>query len=69
MSHDPRPQPGPDGPARDDKDAIRAALVELVVLKDMKTQNGETAEYRIRRERAWAEARRALALPLSFRGL
>lgn len=59
MSHDART---PAGPAPDDRDAIRAALQELVLLKDIKTRHGETAEYRVRRERAWAEARRALAL-------
>jgi hypothetical protein len=69
VSHDPRHQPDPAAPAPDDKDAIRAALLELVLLKDMKTQHGETAEYRIRRERAWVEARRALALPERFQDL
>ncbi len=39
---------------------VRAALAELVRLKDVKTQFGETADYRTDRERAWEEARRVL---------
>ena len=62
MSHDPDSCPGPAGAARDEAAAIHAALQELVRLKDMKTQQGETDDYHARRERAWAEARRALAL-------
>ncbi|MDX7949572.1 hypothetical protein P7D22_00060 [Lichenihabitans sp. Uapishka_5] len=45
-----------------DAAAIRSALLELVILKDMKTRHGESAEYRIRRDQAWVEARRALGL-------
>lgn len=62
MSRAPDSDPKTVGPARDQAAALRAALLELVVLKDMKTQHGETDEYRVRRERAWSEARRVLAL-------
>ena len=43
-------------------DEIRAALVELVRLKDVKDRFGETEDYRANKDRAWAEARRLLGL-------
>ena len=45
-----------------DPDPVRAALAELVRLKDIKARYGETDDYRANKDRAWDEARRVLAL-------
>ncbi len=42
--------------------AIKAALLELVRLKEVKNRFGENMDYRANKDRAWAEARRVLGL-------
>ncbi len=42
-------------------DPVRDALSKLVELKDIKRLSGPTADYRVRKDAAWAEAREALA--------
>ena len=43
-------------------DLLAGALAELVRLKDVKDREGESADYRSNKDRAWDEARRVLAL-------
>jgi repressor LexA len=50
----------PEAPAANE-DTLRSALRELLETKDMKAREGDTPEYRERRERAWDRARRVLA--------
>jgi SOS-response transcriptional repressor LexA len=50
----------PTAPASSEE-SVRAALRELVETKDMKAREGDTPEYRERRQRAWERARRVLA--------
>jgi SOS-response transcriptional repressor LexA len=50
----------PQAPAANE-DTLRATLRELVETKEMKAREGDTPEYRERRERAWERARRVLA--------
>jgi len=45
-----------------DAAAIKAVLLELVRLKEVKSRFGENMDYRANKDRAWAEARRALGL-------
>lgn len=50
----------PEAPAANEE-SVRAVLRELVETKAMKDREGDTPEYRERRERAWDRARRVLA--------
>lgn len=45
---------------RKERDELRAALDELVYLKDLKDASGKTAEYAARQPLAWAAAREAI---------
>lgn len=44
-------------------DELRAALIELVTLKDIKDRDGKTEDYERRQPLAWEAARSALARP------
>ncbi len=54
-------RPGDPPPAR--LDPIRSALAELVATKLLKERDGDSAEYRSRRDAAWRAAFEALGLP------